>query len=152
LRVHRAPGIARAQAHVATVVGIGIGHQQLALAQPLDQACELRLVASAVRRQVAERRAGPRENKPITLASMCVRSCAPSRGTWNWRERNWCITSWTSSITASAGEALATESTWLTLAALRRELVEVKGHPREAIRAAAYRKRGATGHHENLDG
>ena len=37
------------------------------------------------------------------------------------------------------------------MAALRRELVEVKGHPREAIRAAAYWKRGATGHHENLE-
>jgi NADPH-dependent ferric siderophore reductase len=43
-----------------------------------------------------------------------------------------------------AGEASA-------MAALRRELVEVKGHPREAIRAAAYWKRGATGHHENLE-
>ena len=38
------------------------------------------------------------------------------------------------------------------MAALRRELVEVKGHPREAIRAAAYWKRGATGHHENIEG
>lgn len=44
-----------------------------------------------------------------------------------------------------AGEAAA-------MAALRRELVDVKGHPREAIRAAAYWKRGATGHHENLEG
>ena len=42
-----------------------------------------------------------------------------------------------------AGEASA-------MAALRRELVEVKGHPGEAIRAAAYWKRGARGHHENL--
>jgi NADPH-dependent ferric siderophore reductase len=42
-----------------------------------------------------------------------------------------------------AGEAGA-------MAALRRELVEVKGHPAEAIRAAAYWKRGAHGHHENL--
>ena len=38
------------------------------------------------------------------------------------------------------------------MAALRHELVDVKGHPREAIRAAAYWKRGATGHHENLEG
>ena len=38
------------------------------------------------------------------------------------------------------------------MAALRRELVDVKGHPRESIRAAAYWKRGATGHHENLEG
>ena len=44
-----------------------------------------------------------------------------------------------------AGEAAA-------MAALRRELVDVKGHPRDAIRAAAYWKRGATGHHENLEG
>ena len=36
------------------------------------------------------------------------------------------------------------------MAALRRELVEVKGHPGESIRAAAYWKRGAQGHHENL--
>jgi NADPH-dependent ferric siderophore reductase len=38
------------------------------------------------------------------------------------------------------------------MAALRRELVDVKGHPREAIRTAAYWKRGAIGHHENLEG
>ena len=38
------------------------------------------------------------------------------------------------------------------MAALRHELVDVKGHPRDAIRAAAYWKRGATGHHENLEG
>ena len=36
------------------------------------------------------------------------------------------------------------------MASLRRELVDVKGHPSEAIRAAAYWKRGARGHHENL--
>ena len=36
------------------------------------------------------------------------------------------------------------------MAALRRELVDVKGHPGESIRAAAYWKRGARGHHENL--
>ncbi len=42
-----------------------------------------------------------------------------------------------------AGEAAS-------MAALRRELVEAKGHPPEAIRAAAYWKRGARGHHENL--
>ena len=38
------------------------------------------------------------------------------------------------------------------MAALRHELVDVKRHPRDAIRAAAYWKRGATGHHENLEG
>jgi NADPH-dependent ferric siderophore reductase len=37
------------------------------------------------------------------------------------------------------------------VAALRRVLVEEKGHPRESIRAAAYWKRGATAHHENLE-
>jgi len=37
------------------------------------------------------------------------------------------------------------------VAALRRTLVEVKGHDRHAIRAAAYWKRGAIAHHENLD-
>jgi len=37
------------------------------------------------------------------------------------------------------------------MAALRRELVDIKGHPRESIRAAAYWKRGAVGHHENLE-
>lgn len=42
-----------------------------------------------------------------------------------------------------AGEAAVT-------AALRNVLVEEKGHPRESIRAAAYWKRGAIGHHENL--
>ena len=39
-----------------------------------------------------------------------------------------------------------------TMATLRRLLVEEKGHDRHAIRAAAYWKRGATAHHENLEG
>lgn len=39
-----------------------------------------------------------------------------------------------------------------TAAALRHAIVDEKGHPREAIRAAAYWKRGLVGHHENLEG
>lgn len=38
------------------------------------------------------------------------------------------------------------------MAAVRRILVDEKGHDRHAIRAAAYWKRGAVGHHENLEG
>lgn len=37
------------------------------------------------------------------------------------------------------------------MAALRRVLVEEKGHDRQALRAAAYWKRGASGHHEALE-
>src|SRR5260221_376715 len=37
------------------------------------------------------------------------------------------------------------------MAALRRVLVDEKGHDRNAIRAAAYWKRGAVAHHENLE-
>jgi NADPH-dependent ferric siderophore reductase len=37
------------------------------------------------------------------------------------------------------------------MAALRRLLVDAKGHDRHAIRAAAYWKRGAAAHHENLE-
>ena len=36
-------------------------------------------------------------------------------------------------------------------AELHRELVNEKGHDRHAIRAAAYWKRGAVGHPENLE-
>ena len=43
-----------------------------------------------------------------------------------------------------AGEAGA-------MATVRRVLVEEKGHSRHAIRAAAYWKRGAVAHHENLE-
>lgn len=43
-----------------------------------------------------------------------------------------------------AGEAGA-------MAALRRVLVDEKGHDRRAIRAAAYWKQGAVAHHENLE-
>ncbi|WP_084453217.1 siderophore-interacting protein [Roseateles chitosanitabidus] len=43
-----------------------------------------------------------------------------------------------------AGEAAA-------MAELRRILVDEKGHDRHAIRAAAYWKRGASSHHENLE-
>jgi len=39
-----------------------------------------------------------------------------------------------------------------TMAELRRTLVDDKGHDRQAIRAAAYWKRGAIAHHENLEG
>ena len=39
-----------------------------------------------------------------------------------------------------------------TMSELRRVLVDDKGHDRQAIRAAAYWKRGAIAHHENLDG
>jgi NADPH-dependent ferric siderophore reductase len=42
-----------------------------------------------------------------------------------------------------AGEARA-------IAAIRRVLVDEKGHDRHAIRAAAYWKQGAAAHHENL--
>lgn len=38
------------------------------------------------------------------------------------------------------------------MAAVRRILVEEKGHDRQAIRASAYWKRGAAAHHENLEG
>jgi NADPH-dependent ferric siderophore reductase len=38
-----------------------------------------------------------------------------------------------------------------TMAALRKVLVEEKGHSRHAIRAAAYWKQGASAHHENLE-
>jgi NADPH-dependent ferric siderophore reductase len=38
------------------------------------------------------------------------------------------------------------------MAELRRILVEEKGHDKRAIRAAAYWKRGAVAHHENLEG
>lgn len=44
-----------------------------------------------------------------------------------------------------AGEAGA-------MAALRRVLVQEKGHDPQAVRAAAYWKRGAVAHHENLEG
>jgi len=44
-----------------------------------------------------------------------------------------------------AGEAGA-------MANLRRVLVDEKGHDPKAIRAAAYWKRGAAAHHENLEG
>lgn len=38
------------------------------------------------------------------------------------------------------------------MAELRRILVDEKGHDKRAIRAAAYWKRGASAHHENLEG
>jgi len=39
----------------------------------------------------------------------------------------------------------------VTMAAVRRILVEEKGHSRHNIRASAYWKRGASGHHETLE-
>lgn len=58
----------------------------------------------------------------------------------------------TRALTLPAGEGYA----WAageasTMAALRRVLVEEKKHPRTAMRVAAYWKRGASSHHENLE-
>jgi NADPH-dependent ferric siderophore reductase len=55
-------------------------------------------------------------------------------------------------LTLPAGEGYA----WCageaaTMATLRKVLVDEKGHDRHAIRAAAYWKRGAIAHHENLE-
>lgn len=55
-------------------------------------------------------------------------------------------------LSLPAGEGYA----WLAgeagaMATLRHVLVDEKGHARHAIRAAAYWKRGATAHHENLE-
>jgi len=55
-------------------------------------------------------------------------------------------------LTLPAGEGYA----WCAgeagaMAAIRRVLVDEKGHDRHAIRAAAYWKRGAIAHHENLE-
>lgn len=55
-------------------------------------------------------------------------------------------------LTLPAGEGFA----WCageaaSMAAIRKLLVDGKGHDRHAIRAAAYWKQGATAHHENLE-
>ncbi|MET0208936.1 MAG: siderophore-interacting protein [Burkholderiaceae bacterium] len=70
----------------------------------------------------------------------------------HWFDRDEDLLAFARAMTLPAGEGYA----WCAgeasaMAALRKILVDDKGHDRHAIRAAAYWKRGASNHHENLD-
>ena len=109
----------------------------------------------AVARRLEELPAGARAIVILQAADAADRrafkSAAEVRLTWVSTDAE--LLSAVRALTLPAGDGYA----WCAgeascMAALRRELVDVKGHPREAIHAAAYWKRGATGHHENLEG
>ncbi|WP_092948122.1 siderophore-interacting protein [Roseateles sp. YR242] len=70
----------------------------------------------------------------------------------HWLDSNEALLDAARALSLPAGEGYA----WcageaLTMATLRKILVDEKGHDRHAIRAAAYWKRGAASHHENLE-
>ena len=79
------------------------------------------------------------------------RSTAAKLDTVQWAESSDALIDAVRALELPAGEGYA----WCageaaTMNTVRRVLVEEKGHDRHAIRAAAYWKRGATAHHENL--
>jgi NADPH-dependent ferric siderophore reductase len=69
-----------------------------------------------------------------------------------WADSDEALIAATRALTLPPGEGYAwCAAEAATAAALRRVLVDDKGHDRHAIRAAAYWKRGAVAHHENLE-
>ncbi len=109
----------------------------------------------AVARRLAELPAGTRAIVRMAVADQADRRLLPSGADvdllWTDSESELLTAVRTLALPAGDGYAwCAGEAT--TMAELRRVLVDDKGHDRHAIRAAAYWKRGAVAHHENLDG
>lgn len=108
----------------------------------------------AITRRLTELPAGSRVQVVLQVADAADRRALPSAAAV---ELQWVATADELQRAVRALELPAGEGyVWcageaLTTAALRRILVEEKGHDRHAIRAAAYWKHGASGHHENLE-
>ena len=146
-------------AHAAPGQVLDIGGPKGSMIVPLDYDWHL-LVGDetafpAVARRLEELPAGARAVVILQAADAADRRVfdSPAHVELTWVETDAQLLAAVRALALPAGDGYA----WCAgeascMAALRRELVDVKGHPREAIRAAAYWKRGATGHHENLEG
>jgi NADPH-dependent ferric siderophore reductase len=109
----------------------------------------------AVARRLEELPVGTRAIVRMSVADAADRRTLPSSAEVDlkWFDSDSALLAATRALALPAGEGYA----WCAgeaavTAALRRVLVDEKGHDRQAIRAAAYWKRGAIAHHENLDG
>ena len=108
----------------------------------------------AITRRLEELPAGSRVMAALQVADPADRPALPSAATVDlqWVTSADELLHAVRALELPAGEGYA----WcageaVTTAALRRILVEEKGHDRHAIRAAAYWKHGTGGHHENLE-
>ena len=109
----------------------------------------------AVARRVEELPAGTRALVRMVVADAADRRLPASAAAVDvqWFDSAEALLASVRALTLPAGEGYA----WCageaaTTAELRGVLVNEKGHSRHAIRAAAYWKRGAIAHHENLEG
>ena len=109
----------------------------------------------AVARRLEELPAGTRAIVRMAVANPADRRLLPSAADVDllWFDTDAALLAAVRALALPAGAGYA----WCageagTMAELRRVLVDDKGHDRHAIRAAAYWKRGAIAHHENLDG
>lgn len=109
----------------------------------------------AIARRLEELPAGARVQVVAHVADVADRRCFASAAdvVVTWVECPGQLLAAIRALALPAGEGYA----WCAgeagaMAAIRRVLVDEKGHDRDAIRAAAYWKLGATAHHENLEG
>ncbi|WP_395703170.1 siderophore-interacting protein [Aquabacterium sp.] len=106
----------------------------------------------AIARRLEELPAGSRAIVLLAVAGPDRRALATQAETdLRWFDDDVALLAAARALQLPAGEGYA----WCageaaTMAALRRVLVQDKGHDAQAIRAAAYWKRGAASHHENL--
>ncbi|MDE2427443.1 MAG: siderophore-interacting protein [Burkholderiales bacterium] len=108
----------------------------------------------AIARRLEELPAGVKAVVVLHIADTADRRLPATRAelTVHWCDHADAVLTQMQSIALPDGEGYA----WCAgeasmVAAARRILIDEKHHPRSAIRAAAYWKRGSNGHHENLD-
>lgn len=166
---------------MAAIGCVGLAVEQAALAQALDQPRQLRLVAPAVQRgsfivpldygwhllagdetalpaiarRLEELPAGARAIAIVQVADAADRRTLHSAAQVHlqWVASADELVQAVRALELPAGDGYA----WCAgeagaMATLRRVLVHEKGHDPQALRAAAYWKRGAVVHHENLEG
>ncbi|HKX44304.1 MAG TPA: siderophore-interacting protein [Burkholderiaceae bacterium] len=108
----------------------------------------------AVARRLEELPHGARAIVRLAVADPADRRTLASAATLDlqWADSDDALIATARALTLPAGDGYAwCAAEAATAAALRRVLVDEKGHDRHAIRAAAYWKRGAVAHHENLE-
>lgn len=108
----------------------------------------------AIARRLEELPAGTQAQVLLHVADPADRRALPSAAhvQLQWLDSGADLLAAVRALTLPAGEGYA----WCAgearlMAQLRAALVQEKGHPAHAIRAAAYWKQGAAGHHENLE-
>ena len=138
---------------------VTIGGPRGSFIVPVDYAWHLLIgdetALPAIARRLEELPAGTPVRVIVQVADAADRRAFDSAATVEaqWVERPEELLAAVGALDLPAGEGYA----WCAgeagaMAAIRRVLVDEKGHDRHAIRAAAYWKLGAAAHHENLEG